>query len=154
MARLDIGLLDSDTQRLLNYDPQVAAAAAEKRKADEAASAALLDDERQKIKALKQKQTAEEDATAARLAGEEKKQNETLEAAMRVDQAKTHLADYEDDLKHLTSTSVVVNSATGAPTGVYTSTGQLVSDSYTANKFDEDVKGIAECKKIIEANGY
>ena len=142
-ARLDIAQLDPEIQKLLNYDPDLAAQAAAKRKDDEAASTMLLDQEKNQADILRKQRIEEQETARVQAEAKEKEELEAMDARGRVDQAKKMMADYQEDLRHLSTSYLTTDPRTGV----------LVGDAYSMRKYQEDLDGIAACQKVIDAKG-
>jgi hypothetical protein len=140
-ARIDIASLPLEIQKQLNYDPDLAAEATTNRQQQEQTSQAAMSLERQKTAEIAKAKSASEDTNdAAILTGAANKRS-AVDAAVRVQQAQTELANWQQDL-------TITKTHLGA-----SPTGQMMGDTYWMSKYDEDNANIAQLNDIISSGG-
>ncbi|MEJ0000643.1 MAG: hypothetical protein WDO13_16655 [Verrucomicrobiota bacterium] len=130
--------LPPDLQKLLNYDPELAAAAARTRSADQARVDA---EQAPKIASMLAEQRQQADAEAAERAQKIRDENARVARDLAVDQARQRRAALEDDLSFV-SKHVSVDQRTGAVSG----------DNYFLTKYQQDTSGIAQCNQVINSS--
>ena len=137
-ARVAIADLPTDIQKQLNYDPDLAAAASAERQRQEQASQQALLAEKQMANTNK----ATEESNDAAIVSDEAKRQATNDAAVRVMQAQTELATWQDDLR------ITKGHVSNSPL-----TGQMMGDTYWISKYDEDTQNIAALQAVIRSGG-
>jgi hypothetical protein len=141
-SRVDIANLPPDIQQQLNYDPNLAAQAAEARQEQEQSSQAALAAERQQTADIAQKNWASAEANDDAIVKDAAKKKSQEDAQARVIEAQAEIDDLKDDMRSL-SKEVTVDPLTG----------QMMGSPFWLQKYKDDQEKITELEQTVRSGG-